>query len=44
MDEALAGRLQLAELDYLSQSEAASRAVAENYAGLPFAAAQLILH
>ena len=37
LDEALAGKLQLAELDYLSRSEAASRAVAENYAGLPFA-------
>ena len=39
LDEALASKLQLAELDYLSQSEAASRAVAENYVGLPFAKA-----
>jgi p-hydroxybenzoate 3-monooxygenase len=37
-DEALASKLQLAELDYLAHSEAASRAAAENYAGLPFAA------
>ena len=36
LDEALAGKLQLAELDYVSGSEAASRAVAENYAGLPY--------
>ena len=35
-DEALAEKLQLAELDYLSRSEAGSRALAENYAGLPF--------
>ena len=36
LDEPLAGKLQLAELDYVSGSEAASRAVAENYAGLPY--------
>jgi p-hydroxybenzoate 3-monooxygenase len=35
-DDPLARKLQLAELEYLSESEAASRAVAENYAGLPF--------
>jgi p-hydroxybenzoate 3-monooxygenase len=35
-DEAFAHKLQLAELDYLASSEAASRAVAENYVGLPF--------
>jgi p-hydroxybenzoate 3-monooxygenase len=29
-------RIQQAELDYLSQSEAASTAVAENYVGLPY--------
>lgn len=29
-------RLQLAELDYLSESDAAQRAMAENYVGLPF--------
>ena len=32
--ETFAGKLQQAELDYLSQSEAASRSVAESYAGL----------
>jgi p-hydroxybenzoate 3-monooxygenase len=35
-DEAFAHKLQLAELDYLAGSEAASRSVAENYVGLPF--------
>ncbi len=35
-DDALARKLQLAELEYLAQSEAASKAVAENYSGLPF--------
>lgn len=35
-EDPLAHKLQLAELDYVSRSEAASRAVAENYAGLPF--------
>jgi p-hydroxybenzoate 3-monooxygenase len=29
-------RLQLAELDYLAGSRAASTALAENYVGLPF--------
>jgi p-hydroxybenzoate 3-monooxygenase len=29
-------RLQLAQLDYVTSSEAASRSLAENYAGLPF--------
>lgn len=29
-------RLQLAELDYLTSSEAARTAMAENYVGLPF--------
>lgn len=35
-EEPLARKLQLAELEYLSESEAASKVVAENYAGLPF--------
>ncbi len=35
-DEPLGQRLQLAELDYLTGSEAASTAMAENYVGLPF--------
>src|SRR6185437_12987727 len=35
-DEALAHKLQLAELEYLCESAAASKAVAENYAGLPW--------
>jgi p-hydroxybenzoate 3-monooxygenase len=35
-DDPFARKLQLAELDYLSGSEAASRVVAENYAGLPW--------
>jgi p-hydroxybenzoate 3-monooxygenase len=35
-EEPIASRLQLAELDYLSHSQAASQSVAENYAGLPF--------
>jgi p-hydroxybenzoate 3-monooxygenase len=35
-DEAFAHKLQLAELDYLAGSVAASTAVAENYVGLPF--------
>ncbi|EDP64264.1 p-Hydroxybenzoate hydroxylase, FAD dependent monooxygenase [alpha proteobacterium BAL199] len=34
--EPFARRLQLAELDYLTGSEAASHAFAENYVGLPF--------
>ncbi|MGH8622049.1 MAG: 4-hydroxybenzoate 3-monooxygenase, partial [Burkholderiales bacterium] len=29
-------RMQLAELDYLTRSKAASAALAENYVGLPF--------
>ncbi len=33
-DEPMARRLQLAELDYIAQSPAASKVVAENYAGL----------
>jgi p-hydroxybenzoate 3-monooxygenase len=36
-DDLFARRLQLAELDYLSRSPAASRAMAENYVGLDFA-------
>lgn len=32
----MARKLQVAELEYLSESEAASKAVAENYTGLPF--------
>jgi p-hydroxybenzoate 3-monooxygenase len=35
-DEALAHKLQLAELYYLAESTAASTVVAENYVGLPF--------
>lgn len=35
-DEPFARKLQLSELEYISQSAAASQAVAENYAGLPF--------
>jgi p-hydroxybenzoate 3-monooxygenase len=35
-DDAMAQQLQLAELDYLSGSRAASTAMAENYVGLPF--------
>ena len=35
-DDALARKLQLAELEYLCESDAASKAVAENYAGLPW--------
>jgi p-hydroxybenzoate 3-monooxygenase len=35
-DEPLGRRLQLAELDYLTGSEAARTAMAENYVGLPF--------
>jgi p-hydroxybenzoate 3-monooxygenase len=34
-DDAMARKLQLAELEYLAESHAASTAVAENYAGLP---------
>ncbi|MGA2563351.1 MAG: 4-hydroxybenzoate 3-monooxygenase [Steroidobacteraceae bacterium] len=36
-DDPFARKLQLAELDYLSDSRAASQAVAENYVGLRFA-------
>jgi p-hydroxybenzoate 3-monooxygenase len=39
-DELFAHRLQLAELDYLAGSVAASTAVAENYVGLPFIASR----
>jgi p-hydroxybenzoate 3-monooxygenase len=35
-DDPLARKLQLAELEYLSESDAACRVVAENYAGLPW--------
>ncbi|MEZ4571577.1 MAG: 4-hydroxybenzoate 3-monooxygenase [Thermomicrobiales bacterium] len=35
-DDPLSNRLQVAELDYLSLSEAAQTAMAENYVGLPF--------
>ncbi|HTD36228.1 MAG TPA: 4-hydroxybenzoate 3-monooxygenase [Candidatus Limnocylindrales bacterium] len=34
-DDAFGERLQLAELDYVTTSEAASRSLAENYVGLP---------
>ena len=36
-DDPFARKLQLAELEYLRESTAASRVVAENYVGLPFA-------
>jgi p-hydroxybenzoate 3-monooxygenase len=35
-DDAFAHRIQLAELDYLTGSDAAQASVAENYVGLPF--------
>ena len=35
-DESIAHKLQLAELAYLAESEAAQRSMAENYVGLPF--------
>src|ERR1700679_3930578 len=35
-DDAFAYKLQLAELTYLAQSQAASQVMAENYVGLPF--------
>ena len=35
-DDSLGNRLQLAELNYISQSEAARTVMAENYVGLPF--------
>jgi len=35
-DDAFARRLQLAELDYLTESTAALNSLAENYVGLPF--------
>lgn len=38
-EESFDQKLQLAELEYLSQSRAASQAMAENYVGLPFIAA-----
>jgi p-hydroxybenzoate 3-monooxygenase len=37
-DDAFAHRLQLAELEYLSESTAARTSMAENYVGLPFVA------
>jgi p-hydroxybenzoate 3-monooxygenase len=37
-DDALAQKLQLAELEYLASSKHASAAMAENYVGLPFSA------
>jgi p-hydroxybenzoate 3-monooxygenase len=37
-EDAFAHKLQLAELDYLAQSEAAQRSLAENYVGLPMSA------
>jgi p-hydroxybenzoate 3-monooxygenase len=37
-DEPITHKLQLAELDYLAGSTAASTCIAENYVGLPFAA------
>ncbi len=36
-DDAFTRKLQIAELDYLADSPAASKALAENYTGLPFA-------
>jgi p-hydroxybenzoate 3-monooxygenase len=38
-DDPFAHKLQLAELEYLATSEAASKVVAENYVGLPFGGA-----
>lgn len=35
-DEVLAHKLQLAELEYIAESRAASQVMAENYVGLPF--------
>ena len=35
-DDPIDGRIQLAELDYLTSSEAARATMAENYVGLPF--------
>jgi p-hydroxybenzoate 3-monooxygenase len=35
-DDAFGRRLQLAELDYVVNSRAASQSLAENYVGLPF--------
>ena len=35
-DDAFGQRIQLAELDYLTTSQAAARTLAENYVGLPF--------
>ena len=37
-EDAFAHKLQLAELDYLAQSESAQRSLAENYVGLPMSA------
>lgn len=34
-DDAITEKLQLAELDYLVNSEAGQRTIAENYVGLP---------
>jgi len=36
-DDSFAHRLQLAELDYIARSPAASKVVAENYVGLDLA-------
>ena len=36
-DDPFARKLQLAELEYLRESTAASKVIAENYVGLPFA-------
>ena len=35
-EDAFTHKVQMAELDYLSHSKAASTALAENYVGLPF--------
>ena len=35
-DDAFARRVQLAEIDYITSSEAGARSLAENYVGLPF--------
>ncbi len=35
-DDGFSGRIQLAELDYLTSSRAAAQTLAENYVGLPF--------
>jgi p-hydroxybenzoate 3-monooxygenase len=42
-DDAFARKLQIAELEYLADSSAASRAFAENYVGLEFVASRFLI-